>query len=311
VVFTPTDSTNYNIATATVTINVRPQGPLIGPAHIVVTRTLARDSQGNVVATATLTNDGGVGAQTSLITVAVIGSTPALLIPKDPVNVGPGASVQSTLVFPGSVEPPEPTPPSPSGAPMLAAVSASPPGLHYLEEPMNRYTTVPLAAIALALSAPLYADPISVNLTSPTLSGAPGSRVTFNGILMNTTASTVFLNAAGVNLAGFLPADEDTGPFFANAPLSLLGGASTAPIGLFTIHIPNPFPAGSYPGTFTVLGGADANAESIVGSASFTVQLNGVPEPATGVLVAVGVAALIGRRIHGRRNLISCRECWR
>ena len=49
--------------------------------------------------------------------------------------------------------------------------------------------------------------------------------VTFNGTLMNTAASPVFLNAATVQVPGFGPGDFDLNPFFANAPASLAGGA--------------------------------------------------------------------------------------
>ena len=131
-----------------------------------------------------------------------------------------------------------------------------------------------------------HAATININLTPPLLSGFPGSTVTFSGTLTNTTASTVFLNFAGINLSGgFTPADLDTGPFFANAPLSLAAGESTPRIGLFAIDIPNPFADGPYQGTFTVLGGLNANAQNTLGSANFTVQV--VPEPCSVALVGM------------------------
>lgn len=152
--------------------------------------------------------------------------------------------------------------------------------------------------LLVLLAAMSHAATVNVNLDSAPLSGAPGTALTFTGTLMNTTSSTVFLNAAGINLAGFSPLNEDTGPFFTNAPLFLAGGASTPTIGLFAINIPNPFAAGQYQGTFTVLGGADGNAQNTLGSSNFTVQVtNGptVPEPGSEVLFTLGIAGLVGR----------------
>jgi hypothetical protein len=136
------------------------------------------------------------------------------------------------------------------------------------------------------------ADAITITLMPGTLPGTPGSVITFGGTLENTMGSTVFLNSAGINLSGgFSPADLDTSPFFANAPFFLLANDVTAAIDLFTIHIPNPFADGSYQGTFAVLGGLDDAAQDIIGSANFTVDVNSVPEPNSGVLV--GGAALV------------------
>lgn len=156
-----------------------------------------------------------------------------------------------------------------------------------------------------------YADMVNINLASDLLSGSLGSDLTFSGALLNTTGSTVFLNSAGINLAGaFTPADEDTGPFFANAPLSLAAGGSTSVIDLFTIDIPSPFISGQYSGTFTILGGADGNAQDILGSTDFTVQVTGstVPEPnPRSLLIAaclmLAVARIIALRARSDRVL--------
>jgi hypothetical protein len=73
------------------------------------------------------------------------------------------------------------------------------------------------------------ADVIDITLNSALLAGDPGSALIFGGTLTNADGSTVFLNGAGLNLAGFSPANEDTSPFFVNAPLFLDGGVSTPP----------------------------------------------------------------------------------
>jgi len=163
-----------------------------------------------------------------------------------------------------------------------------------------------LAGSFLVLCGICRADTIGITFTSSLLAGPPGSALTFNGTLSNLTASTVFLNSAGINLAGaFTPGDQDTSPFFINAPLSLTGNGATPAIDLFTIDIPSPFTTGSYAGTFTVLGGADANAQDTSGSANFTVQAGGapVPEPGAGSLfIAASVVLFAFRLVRGRKG---------
>ena len=70
------------------------------PAQIVLTENLSRDSQNNVVVNLTIANNGGTTARTTHLTAAEIGSTPALFIPQDPVDVPAGSSVSSVLLFP-------------------------------------------------------------------------------------------------------------------------------------------------------------------------------------------------------------------
>jgi hypothetical protein len=167
---------------------------------------------------------------------------------------------------------------------------------------MNRHGIAKLTGLIILVAGVGQPASISINLNPAILSGSTGSALTFNGTLTNTATSTIFLNAAGINLAGFSPINEDTGPFFANAPISLAGGASTASIGLFTINIPSLFAAGPYQGTFTVLGGTDGTMQSNLGTANFTVQVAAgpaIPEPCTTLLVAVGTLVLFRRGSMG------------
>jgi hypothetical protein len=148
------------------------------------------------------------------------------------------------------------------------------------------------------------ASTITINLNPALLTGLAGTVLTFTGTLDNTSSSTVFLNGAGINLAGFGPTNEDTSLFFANAPLSLAGGASTSTIGLFTIGVPGLFGDGSYQGTFTVLGGANPDALVNLGSANFTVQV--VPEPNYVLLVSVTFLTLFSYRASASRLTARC-----
>ena len=162
-----------------------------------------------------------------------------------------------------------------------------------------RITSVRIAGIMLSLlvaQSACKADTIGISLTQSSLPATAGSAVTFSGTLANSTAATVFLNSAGINLSGsFSPSDEDTTPFLVNAPFSLGPGGSTSSIGLFTIDVPRSIASGLYSGTFTVLGGTDENAQDVVGSADFTVQIGStspVPEPGSISFLVIGAICI-------------------
>jgi hypothetical protein len=100
--FTPTDTTNYNNASANVSINVTPNA---GPATLVVTRTLARDGVTHeVVVTVTVSNTGGSAATGVQLTSAKIGTTATTTgLPQSLPDIPGGGSVSTTVRFPGSV----------------------------------------------------------------------------------------------------------------------------------------------------------------------------------------------------------------
>jgi hypothetical protein len=100
--FTPTDTTNFNNATAGVLINVVPS---TGPATLIMTQTLARDGGTNeVVVTLTLANTGGTAATGVKFNSATIGTTPTTTpLPASMADVSPGGSSSVVLRFPGSV----------------------------------------------------------------------------------------------------------------------------------------------------------------------------------------------------------------
>ena len=119
------------------------------------------------------------------------------------------------------------------------------------------------------------------------------------------------MNADNFSLTGFDPSVIDDSPFFANAP-QFLGPAptgSTGDIELFVVTIPNPFTdpsvaASDCGGTFQILGGADGNAQDVVGTAYFTVNVQqafGVPEPSSVVLMSITTLfLLIARKVAAR-----------
>jgi hypothetical protein len=136
----------------------------------------------------------------------------------------------------------------------------------------------------------------------------PGDELQFFGTLTNTTSGTVYLNADNFNLATLPLSSFDDSPFFANAPVSLDGGGTSGDIELFDLDIPAPFTPGKYDGSFQVLGGVDDNAQDVVGTVNFTVQVQGptsaIPEPTSLPLLGaafLGIGWLRGR-CASRRN---------
>jgi hypothetical protein len=100
--FTPSDTTDFNGAPAGALINVLPAA---GPATLVMTQTLARDSGTNeVVVTLTLANTGGTAATAVQVTSAKIGTTSTTTALPDPMpDVPAGGSSSMVLWFPGLV----------------------------------------------------------------------------------------------------------------------------------------------------------------------------------------------------------------
>ncbi len=154
-------------------------------------------------------------------------------------------------------------------------------------------TFLPLVICLLSAALPGRAD-IAFTLDNSTLFGGPGDTITFTGSMFNNGAQTVFLN--GLNLS---PGDPgltgDSTPFF-SGPASLDPGMGSGSIPLFTISIANPFLAGngSYPGSYTLVGGQDGNAMDSLATGTFTVMV--APEPSADCLMLLGAAGLVALR---------------
>jgi hypothetical protein len=97
--FTPTDTTDYNSASGTATINVKPT-----PAQLVVTKTLSRDSVTHeVVVSVTVTNAGGTLAQNVQLTLGKIGTqATTTALPQPLGDLASGAAASTALRFPAS-----------------------------------------------------------------------------------------------------------------------------------------------------------------------------------------------------------------
>jgi hypothetical protein len=161
-------------------------------------------------------------------------------------------------------------------------------------------------AATLLLSLPASADTISLNLSSPVQSGAPGSTLSFTATVSapGTNVGTVFLNGDSFNLDSPLTLNDEG--FFFGFPLSLNAGDSFTGL-LFTVTIPPSAVSGPYNGSFEILGGADGGAADPLGTVAFQVNAEStspVPEPGSLLLLATGVAAGVAFAVYGRRNLV-------
>jgi hypothetical protein len=102
VVFTPSSS-NYVAVSKSVAINVVPVNSGGSPANVVVSRVLSRTG-GQVIATLTISNNGGTEAPNVIVTTAKIGTvTTVTALPQSLGTIAPGGSVQIVAAFPGTV----------------------------------------------------------------------------------------------------------------------------------------------------------------------------------------------------------------
>jgi hypothetical protein len=165
------------------------------------------------------------------------------------------------------------------------------------------------AASTIGLCCLAHAD-IIAQLDSPTETGAPGDTLAFMVTLTNTSSTDqIWLNGIG-STASSAVLSIDTDPFNTNAPLFLDPLASSGPFELFDVTIAPGTPDGGYVGSFvTIEGGADGGAGTAftdLVDVSFDVDvhspINAVPEPNTLTLFAVGLIALMARRLAKKRE---------
>jgi hypothetical protein len=115
------------------------------------------------------------------------------------------------------------------------------------------------------------AGSLALTLASSAQGGVQGGIVEFTGTLTNTAATNVFLNGAlGIISSSDLTVDNQ--PFFLNTPLSLPPGGSFTG-NLFNVDIGLHAALNTFQGSFTIQGGADANAFDMLASAPFSVTV--------------------------------------
>jgi hypothetical protein len=161
-------------------------------------------------------------------------------------------------------------------------------------------------AATLLLSSWTFADTINLSLSAPVQSGTAGSTVSFDATVSASgkNSETIFMNGDGFNVPSTLVMDDSA--FFNNFfPLSLDPGDSFTDT-LFSVVLPSDLTAGSYTGSFTILGGSDMFAQDTLGTVDWTVDVaptaSTVPEPGSLMLLVSGlpgVAVLVQRRWRG------------
>jgi hypothetical protein len=155
-----------------------------------------------------------------------------------------------------------------------------------------------LLLAVLLLVAPASADTISLTLSKPIQTGAPGSTLTFGATVSAplSNSATVFLNSDNFNVNIPGSTVDDSG-FFLNFPPNLDPGDSITET-LFSVALPSVVAPGIHTGFFEIFGGSGPDTGNLLATANFQISTpSAVPEPNTWLLLATGLGVLIfGRR---------------
>src|SRR5215831_16005151 len=136
----------------------------------------------------------------------------------------------------------------------------------------GRLCAVVFALMTVCSVGAAQADGLVFTLSFSGQSGIPGGIVAFNGTLTNTGATDIFLNGV-VSLVSSSVLSVDDQPFFLNTPLFLPAGGSFTGH-LFSVDISAQAAVGTFQGSFTIQGGADAGAFDTLASSSFSVTVS-------------------------------------
>jgi hypothetical protein len=162
--------------------------------------------------------------------------------------------------------------------------------------------TLICAALFVFGAATVSANSIAITFDQPFQTGYPGATLQFFGTITNLSGSTVYLNSDDITIGGLSLIVND---LFGNVPILLAPsgqtGDSSGDIELFDVLVSNPLlDAGTFPGTYTLVGGADSASQDIQGSSGFSVGT--VPEPSS-ILLLLGVALSVPALRNYRRGV--------
>lgn len=158
--------------------------------------------------------------------------------------------------------------------------------------------SIVIAVLLLCVAIPARAQTISFALDTPSLSGAPGDRVTFSGTVTNTGAEDVYLNGSFFETDS-PPLSLDPTSFFLNFA-GVLGSGASITADLFDVDIDSDAVDGTYGGYFIVQGGADDGSFDDLATQTFQVRIGGadvVPEGRSlGLMLAAFLSVPFCRR---------------
>lgn len=162
-----------------------------------------------------------------------------------------------------------------------------------------------LFAACLTASA-AHADTVNFTLNPSTAATTPGGTVTYMATISApaTNGAPVYLNGDSITLADPNASYNDDG-LFANFLGSLSPGGSDTEE-LFTVTVASGELPGTYSGYYLLQGGADGNAQDVIGTQEFSYTVNAAsstsvtPEPPSVLLLFTGVLGVAGFGLRKR-----------
>lgn len=153
---------------------------------------------------------------------------------------------------------------------------------------MKLFAFAALAGLLFAgASGVAHADTLDLTIDQPS-GTAPGGTLAYFATVTApaTNTGTVYLNSDAFNVSGDITLDDT--PYISYFPLSLNPGQSYSGE-LFDVNVAADVLAGTYAGYFSVLGGGDSSALSMLTTTDFSVNVT--PEPSSLLLLATGLLA--------------------
>ena len=167
-----------------------------------------------------------------------------------------------------------------------------------MKKTMLKFSLLALTATSL-FTINAFADTLNFSLSSPIQTATAGSTVSFDATVSAPTSNTaaLYLNGDSYTFAAPSTFTLDDNPFFSGFPFTLDPGDNFTGL-LFTVDLPSNAAAGSYVGTFAILGGPDFSSFDRLGTTSFEVDIpnpsaSPVPEPNSLILLAAALPGLL------------------